>query len=107
MLSHPRYYEGDGFFFLCETIPIKQGSRKEGIFMKIITVSPAAAYHVIIGFDNNHMVTLDMREKLQTLRFSNLRNEQTFRDVQTDGKALYWPGGISMSISEILELVAK
>lgn len=75
--------------------------------MKIITVSPAADYHIAVCFDNNHMVTLDMREKLQTLRFSDLRSEQMFRGVQTDGKALYWSGGISMSISEILELVAK
>lgn len=75
--------------------------------MKIIKAVPADDYCITVFFDNNHAVTLDMKGKLKTVRFSGLRSEQVFRAAQTDGKSLHWPGGISMAASEILELVAK
>jgi len=75
--------------------------------MKIIKAVPADDYHITVCFDNNHSVTLDMKGKLKTVRFSGLRSEQVFREAQTDGKSLHWPGGISMAVSEILELDAK
>ena len=75
--------------------------------MKIIKATPTDDYSITVCFDNSHSVTLDMKKKLQTVRFSGLDNEQTFRAVQTDGKSLHWPGGISMAVSEILELIAK
>ena len=75
--------------------------------MKISQAVPLDHYRITVSFDNNQAVTLAMKEKLQTVRFSSLRNEQTFCAVQTDGKALHWPGGISMAVSEIIELVAK
>lgn len=75
--------------------------------MKITKVVPADDYCITICFDNNHSVTLDMKYKLNTVRFSGLRSAQAFRAVKTDGKSLHWQGGISMAVSEILELVAK
>ncbi len=75
--------------------------------MKIFKVVSAADYCITICFDNNHSVTLDMKGKLQTARFSGLRNEQVFRAAQTDGKSVHWPGGTSMAVSEIIELVGK
>ncbi|HWR38338.1 MAG TPA: hypothetical protein VN611_02470 [Patescibacteria group bacterium] len=75
--------------------------------MKISKVVPMAHYRITVSFDNNQSVTLAMKEKLQTVRFSSLRNEQSFCAVQTDGKALHWPGGISMAVSEIIELDVK
>lgn len=75
--------------------------------MKIIKAVPADDYCITIFFDNNHSVMLDMKNKLNTIRFSGLRNERVFRAAKTDGKSLHWPGGISMAVSEILELAAK
>lgn len=75
--------------------------------MEIIKAVPADDYCITVCFDNSHSATLDMKKKLQTIRFSGLRNEQTFRAVQTDGKALQWPDGTSMSVNEIVELAAK
>jgi hypothetical protein len=77
------------------------------VSMKIVKVAPAADYCITIRFDNNHSVTLDMKGKLNTARFSGLRSEQAFRAAQTDGKSLHWPGGVSMAVSEIIELVGK
>ncbi|HWR39289.1 MAG TPA: DUF2442 domain-containing protein [Patescibacteria group bacterium] len=64
-------------------------------------------YQVTIKFDNNHSVSLDMEQKLHTARFSELRDRHVFCAAKTDGKSVCWPGGISLAISEILELVAK
>ena len=75
--------------------------------MKIIRAVPAADCCITIYFDNNHSVRLAMQDKLQTVRFSGLRDEKIFRAAQTDGKSVHWPGGISMAVSEIIELIAK
>jgi Protein of unknown function (DUF2442). len=75
--------------------------------MKITKVVPTDDYCIEVCFDNNHSVKLDMKAKLRTIRFSGLRSERVFYAVATDGKALHWPGGIAMSVSEIFELVAK
>ena len=74
---------------------------------KITEVTFAKDYLVAVRFDNNHLVMLDMKKKLHTARFSELRDEQVFQAVKTDGKSIYWPGGIAITISEIIEIVTK
>ncbi|CQR70227.1 hypothetical protein SOV_37650 [Sporomusa ovata DSM 2662] len=73
---------------------------------KITEVTFDKDYLVAVRFDNNHLVMLDMKQKLYTARFSELRDEQVFQAVKTDGKSIYWPGGIAIAISEIIEIVA-
>jgi hypothetical protein len=74
---------------------------------KITAVVPCADYLLTVRFDNNHAVTMDLKEKLYTARFSELRNKLVFNTAKTDGKSVYWPGGISIAISEIMEIVTK
>jgi len=74
---------------------------------KITEVILSANYLVTVRFDNNQSVNLDMKEKLYTLRFSELRNEQVFNAARTDGKSIHWPGGLSIAISEIMEIITK
>ena len=89
-----------GFFSIRKVV-------RKVVSMKIIKVVPADDYCITVFFDNNHSVTLDMKFKLNAVRFSGLRSKQVFCAAETDGKSLHWPGGISMAVSEILELVAK
>ena len=74
---------------------------------KITEVILSANYLVTVRFDNNQSVNIDMREKLYTVRFSELRNEQVFNAARTDGKSIHWPGGLSIAISEIMEIITK
>jgi hypothetical protein len=74
---------------------------------KIAEVITGQNYLVTIRFDNSHSVTIDMQKKLLTARFSDLRNERVFTAARTDGKAVHWPGEISISVSEIMEIVTK
>jgi len=74
---------------------------------KITEMILDADYRVTVRFDNNHSVTIDMKNKLHTARFSELRNGSVFNAAKTDGKAIHWPGGISITIHEIMEIVSK
>lgn len=74
---------------------------------KILDVTTSANFLVSVRFDNNHSVTLDMKSKLVTVRFSELADEEVFKAATTDGKSILWPGGISMAISEIMAIVTK
>ena len=74
---------------------------------KITAVILGEDYLVTVCFDNNHSVMLDMKKKLHTARFSELRDKQVFQAVKTDGTSIYWPGGIAIAISEIMEIVMK
>ncbi|SMD04428.1 DUF2442 domain-containing protein [Sporomusa malonica] len=74
---------------------------------KITEVILGDDYLVTVRFDNNHSVTINMKKKLHTARFSELRDKQVFNAAKTDGKSVHWPGGISIAISEIMEIVIK
>lgn len=75
--------------------------------MKIAKVIPLTGYRVAVFFDNGRAVTVDMNAKLRTVRFSGLRDLQTFNAVTTDGKSIHWPRGVSMAVSEIIEMTAN
>ncbi len=74
---------------------------------KIIKVTTSGDYWITVKFDNNHSVRLDMKKRLHTARFSELRDIQVFNAAQTEGKSVQWPGGISLAISEMMEMIVK
>ena len=74
---------------------------------KIIEVIPSSDYLITVRFDNNHTVIMDMKGKLHTARFSDLRSEKVFCAAKTDGRAILWPGGISIAINEIMEIITR
>jgi len=74
---------------------------------KITEVILGEDYLVTARFDNNHSVTIDMKKKLYTARFSELRNKELFESAKTDGKSIFWPGWISITINEIMEFITK
>ena len=74
---------------------------------KITEVAFGDDYILIVRFANRHAVLVDMSQRLHTARFSELRDPQVFHAAQTDGKLVCWPGGISMGVSELLEMISK
>ena len=80
----------------------------KGMFqMKILKVVPDDGRFITAYFDNNHWIKVDMKDKLQTARFSNLRNVELFMAPKTDGRAILWSGGISIGISELMEMASR
>lgn len=74
---------------------------------KIAEVIPGADYLITVRFDNNYAVIIDMKQKLYTARFSELRNKEVYNSATTDGKSILWPGGMSIAITEIKEFIKK
>lgn len=75
--------------------------------VKIVAANPNDDYLLIVRLDNGHSVTVNMKQKLRTARFSDLMDKQLFAAAETDGKAVHWPGGPSLAVNEIMEIVAK
>lgn len=42
-----------------------------------------------------------------TARFPSCGTKQVLAAAETDGTVVYWPGGVSMAVSEIIETVAR
>jgi hypothetical protein len=75
--------------------------------LKIAEVRAHDHYLITVRFDNHHSIILDMQEKIETARFSNLSDFELFYQATTDGRAILWPNGISIATNEIVELLAK
>jgi tRNA U38,U39,U40 pseudouridine synthase TruA len=74
---------------------------------KIAAVAAGDDYLLTVRLENGSTVTVDLKKKLFTARFSELRDRQVFAAARTDGKAVHWPGGLSLAVSELLEIAAK
>jgi hypothetical protein len=71
---------------------------------KILSVIPQDDYQLSVLFDNQQEVIIDMQRKLYTVRFSELRDLKVFKAAATNGKLISWPSGLSLSVSEIMEM---
>lgn len=72
---------------------------------KIREVEPKPGYRLLIELDSGRLIFLNLSEKIETVRFHDLKNEVLFNQVETDGYALYWDfGRICMSLSEVFEM---
>jgi hypothetical protein len=74
---------------------------------KIMAVIPGDNYRLTVRLDNNNAVTIDLKRKLFTVRFAELRDEAAFRAAATDGEFVYWPGGLAVDLDEIMELAKQ
>ena len=70
----------------------------------ITGVSAGVGWLLTVRLDNGGAVTVNFKGKLRTLRFSLLRDRTVFAAVRTDGKAVYWPDGLSVDLDELLDL---
>lgn len=72
---------------------------------KIRDVEPKYGYRLLVELDSGRLICLNLADKIETVRFHDLKNEAIFEQVETDGYALYWDfGRISISLSEIYEM---
>ena len=72
---------------------------------KISDVEAKRGYRLLVELDSGRIIYLNMTDKIETVRFHDLKNEMIFEQVETDGYALYWDfGRITMSLSEIYEM---
>lgn len=75
--------------------------------MRIADIRTSTDYLITVYFDNQHTAIIDMKQKIHTARFSELSDCTLFSSAKTDGRAILWPNGTSISTSEILEILGK
>ncbi len=73
----------------------------------ITSVLPKEEYRLEVILDNGSSVTLDLKSRIQTVRFGILSDNEFFKEVTTDGVCLSWKGKLEISINEVFQLVQK
>ncbi|WP_283610666.1 DUF2442 domain-containing protein [Faecalispora anaeroviscerum] len=70
----------------------------------IVSVQPAENYLMEIKFDNGNTVILDMKTKIQTARFWQLRDKKLFEAATTDGTSIRWNEFTEIYMGEIFDI---
>lgn len=72
---------------------------------RISYVEAKPAHRLLVELDTGMVLYVNMTDKIETCRFLDLKDDNVFKDVETDGSAIYWNYGfISMTLNEIYEL---
>lgn len=70
-------------------------------------VIPMEDYHLEIQMDNGSSVILDLKSRLETMRFGMLSDSELFKRVTTDGTYIRWNNKVEISVSEVFQLAQK
>lgn len=72
---------------------------------RIMDVEPKYANRLLVELDGGRMFLINMTDKIETMRFNDLKDEFLFMDATTDGDSILWDNGrISLSLTEIFEM---
>lgn len=72
---------------------------------KIRDVEPKYANRILVELDTGRVFLINMTDKIQTMRFNDLKDEFLFTGATTDGDSVLWDDGrISLSLSEIYDM---
>lgn len=74
---------------------------------RIIRAISKEDYCVEVLLENGSSVMLNLKSRLQTVRFGMLSDLELFSRVTTDGKYVRWDNKIEISIHEVFQLVQK
>ena len=72
---------------------------------RISYVEAKAAHRLLVELDTGMVLYVNMSDKINTCRFLDLKNDEVFKNVQTDGNMVYWSDGfVNMTLNEIYQL---
>lgn len=58
--------------------------------MKITNVHATDDYRLLIDFEEGNQVIFNMQRMVETLPYLRLKNQETFKSVKFEDKAVYW-----------------
>lgn len=58
-----------------------------------------------VTLESGHTILLELESRIREPTFSTLIEKGDFYKPYTDGKAICWPGGVSITLEEILEML--
>ena len=73
----------------------------------ITKVLPRDDYRLDVLLDNGSSITLNMKNRLGTIRFGMLEDKVFFNRATTNGNCISWDNKIEISISEVFQLAQK
>lgn len=60
----------------------------------IHSVIPLEGYRLQIEFNTGSSITVDLSQKLKTVRFAEISDEAVFKNVKTDNEMVVWGDGV-------------
>ncbi|PKM76506.1 MAG: hypothetical protein CVU90_12425 [Firmicutes bacterium HGW-Firmicutes-15] len=73
----------------------------------ITSVIPREDYRLEVLMENGSSVILNLADRLNTVRFGMLADQEYFQRVITDGTVVRWGNLLEISASEIFQLAQK
>jgi hypothetical protein len=64
-------------------------------------------YKIEVFLENGSSIILDLKSRLQTVRFGMLADKAFFKQAATDGHYIRWDNKIEISINEVIQLALK
>lgn len=75
---------------------------------KITNIIPQDDYTLVIELDNSHKIILDMKPRLESVRFCKLADMNTFRSAKIEnGNNVVWDSLCQITIDEIINLIER
>jgi hypothetical protein len=72
----------------------------------ITSVVPLNDWRLFVEMETGSVIVVDMSRKLDTARYSDLRNPELFRSVTTDGDVVSWGSGrVTVTARELMDVV--
>ena len=79
--------------------------RAENKNLKITHVGALDGDSFGITLESGHTILLELGNRIREPAFAALIENGDFCKPYTDGKQLYWPGGVSLTLKEILDML--
>ncbi|KUO62713.1 MAG: hypothetical protein APF84_03430 [Gracilibacter sp. BRH_c7a] len=75
---------------------------------KITNIIPKDDYTLLIELDNAHKIIMDMKPRLESVRFCKLADLDMFKSVKIEnGNNLIWDSLCQITIDEIINLIER
>lgn len=77
---------------------------REDIYIR--AVMPLKDHRLFMEMESGSTVTVDLSQKLRTVKYAPLGDEALFADVATDGDYVVWGNGrVRVSVKELMDVV--
>jgi hypothetical protein len=72
----------------------------------IKSVLPMKDHRLFMEMEGGSTVTVDLSDKLHTMKYAELADEALFKTATTDGDYVIWGGGrLYLTVNELMEVV--
>ncbi|NLV50673.1 MAG: DUF2442 domain-containing protein [Clostridiales bacterium] len=61
---------------------------------KMLKVTPTDDYTLIVEFENGNLIVFNMKDLIETMPYSSLKDLNRFKNITLEEKAICWPDPI-------------